>query len=81
MWRANCWQIGFFLGDVKRPSVTLPRAMSTAMFLCIVGFTSMSAALYIALPLEVIRDNNAVAIVWSTTSPFLASSNLESPTT
>jgi amino acid transporter len=58
------WEsIGFSLGDVRDPVRTLPRAMALSMGICIAGFTLMSAALYVALPMDVIRENNAVAVV------------------
>jgi amino acid transporter len=58
-------QIGFVAGDMRDPARDLPRVINTAMAVVIVGFVSMDAALYVAVPIEAMRDNSAPAVVSS----------------
>ncbi|KAI9858091.1 MAG: Y+L amino acid transporter [Trichoglossum hirsutum] len=59
------WEsIGFVVGEMKRPSRDLPRAMNTAMTIVITGFFLMNAALYIVLPMSSIRTHDTVVVLF-----------------
>lgn len=57
------WEsIGFVLGDMKDPQGDLPIVINGAMTIVIVGFFFMNAALYICLPMGVMRASTTVAV-------------------
>jgi L-type amino acid transporter 6 len=58
------WEtIGFVLGDMVNPQGDLPIVINGAMITVIVGFFLMNAALYICLPMSVMRESTTVAVV------------------
>jgi solute carrier family 7 (L-type amino acid transporter), member 6 len=56
-------QIGFVAGDMKDPVRDLPRVINTAMVVVIVGFVLMNIALYIAVPIQHMRETSTPAMV------------------
>jgi L-type amino acid transporter 6 len=58
-------QIGFVAGDMRDPARDLPRVINTAMAIVIIGFVLMDIALYVAVPIEAMRDNSTPAVVSS----------------
>lgn len=58
------WEtVGFVMGDMANPEGDLPVVINGAMTIVITGFFLMNAALYICLPLEVMRESTTVAVV------------------
>jgi amino acid transporter len=58
------WEtVGFVLGDMKNPQGDLPIVINGAMTTVIIGFFLMNAALYICLPMDVMRESTTVAVV------------------
>ena len=62
---APTFQIGFVAGDLINPSRNLPRAITTAMIVAIIGFVLMNIALFTVLPFDVVRERSVVAVVFS----------------
>ncbi|KAH8652364.1 large neutral amino acids transporter small subunit 1 [Xylariales sp. PMI_506] len=57
------WEtVGFVLGDMANPEADLPVIINVAMTTVIIGFFAMNMALYICLPMEVIRGSTTVAV-------------------
>ena len=50
---------------MRDPARDLPRVINTAMAVVIIGFVLMDVALYIAVPIEAMRDNSTPAVVSS----------------
>jgi L-type amino acid transporter 6 len=50
-------------GDMKNPFRDLPRVINSAMAVVIFGFVIMNIALYIVLPMAMIRERETVAVV------------------
>lgn len=48
---------------MRDPARDLPRVINIAMAVVIIGFVLMDIALYIAVPLEAMRDNSTPAVV------------------
>jgi solute carrier family 7 (L-type amino acid transporter), member 6 len=59
----NTRQVGFVLGDMSNPEGDLPVVINGAMATVITGFFLMNAALYVCLPMEVMRASSTVAVV------------------
>ncbi|KAJ2897479.1 large neutral amino acids transporter small subunit 1 [Zalerion maritima] len=56
------WEtIGFVLGDMKNPARDLPVVMNFSMVTVIIGFVLFNAALYVVIPIDVIRTSAAPA--------------------
>ena len=56
-------QIGFVAGEMKEPTRDLPRVINTAMTIVIIGFVLMNAALYVAIPIQKMRETNTPVTV------------------
>lgn len=56
-------QVGFVAGEMINPIRDLPRVLNSAMVIVIIGFVFVNGALYIALPIESIRERGTVAVV------------------
>ncbi len=56
-------QIGFVLGDMANAEGDLPFVINGAMTIVIAGFCLANAAIYICVPMEVIRASSTVAVV------------------
>ena len=56
-------KIGFVVGEMKNPSLNLPRVLNSAMGLVISLSVLVNVAFYEALPLDVMQSTNAVALV------------------
>ena len=58
------WEtVGFVLGDMANPGRDLPIVITGSMIAVITGFILMNAAIYICLPLTVIRASTTVSVV------------------
>jgi L-type amino acid transporter 6 len=56
-------KIGLVGGELKNPIRDIPRVINGAMSIVISGFVLLNIAVYIVLPMEVIREKNTVAVV------------------
>ena len=56
-------QVGFVLGDMANPEADLPAVLKGAMVTVTSGFLLMNVALYVCLPIDVIRTSSTVAVV------------------
>ena len=66
------WEtVGFVLGDMKHPESDLPVVLNTSMAVAIAGFVLMNAALYVVVPMEVMRENTTVVVVKHNSLYFL----------
>lgn len=63
-------KLGFVAGEMKNPIRDVPRVINTAMAIVITGFVLMNIALYVVLPIQFIREREAVAVVLSNPIPF-----------
>lgn len=57
------------LGDMKNPRRDLPLVINGSMIVVIIGFMLMNAALYVCLPMSVMRTSSTVAVVSITSEP------------
>jgi len=55
---------------MENPRQNLPRLLNSAMIITISSFTLVVITFYLCLPLEVIRANNALALVSSSAQDF-----------
>ncbi|WDK12322.1 large neutral amino acids transporter small subunit 1 [Colletotrichum graminicola] len=63
LWCYAGWEmIGFVLGDMKNPKKDLPIVVNGSMAVVIIGFLLMNAALYVCLPMSVMRTSSTVAV-------------------
>ncbi|KZL68063.1 large neutral amino acids transporter small subunit 1 [Colletotrichum tofieldiae] len=63
LWCYAGWEmVGFVLGDMKNPRRDLPIVINGSMAVVIVGFMLMNAALYVCLPMSVMRTSSTVAV-------------------
>ncbi|KAK2028314.1 large neutral amino acids transporter small subunit 1 [Colletotrichum zoysiae] len=63
LWCYAGWEmIGFVLGDMKNPKRDLPIVVNGSMAVVIIGFLLMNAALYVCLPMSVMRTSSTVAV-------------------
>ncbi|KAH8891292.1 large neutral amino acids transporter small subunit 1 [Thozetella sp. PMI_491] len=57
------WEtIGFVLGDMANPEGDLPFVINGAMTIVIFGFCLLNAAIYICLPMDMIRGSSTVVV-------------------
>ena len=56
-------KIGFVAGELKNPIRDIPQVIHGAMCVVVSGFTLVNIAVYIVLPMEVIREQDMVAVV------------------
>ncbi|KAI0129942.1 large neutral amino acids transporter small subunit 1 [Xylariales sp. AK1849] len=57
------WEtIGFVAGDMAAPEADLPIVINGAMTIVIIGFFLMNAALYVCLPMAIMRESTTVAV-------------------
>ncbi|KAI0130313.1 large neutral amino acids transporter small subunit 1 [Xylariales sp. AK1849] len=60
------WEtIGFVLGDMAQPTRHLPRVMTAAMTIVMVGFVMVNISLYIVLPLDALRETSMPVMVFA----------------
>jgi len=58
------WEtVGFVMGNMRNPEGDLPIVIHGSMTTVILGFALMNVALYICLPLDVMRSSSTVAVV------------------
>ncbi|KAL0779696.1 hypothetical protein CaCOL14_004180 [Colletotrichum acutatum] len=63
LWCYAGWEmVGFVLGDMKNPRRDLPLVINGSMIVVIIGFMLMNAALYVCLPMNVMRTTSTVAV-------------------
>ncbi|WYZ38682.1 hypothetical protein EsH8_III_000596 [Colletotrichum jinshuiense] len=63
LWCYAGWEmVGFVLGDMKNPRKDLPIVINGSMIVVIIGFMLMNAALYVCLPMSVMRTSSTVAV-------------------
>ncbi|WQF79700.1 Putative amino acid/polyamine transporter I [Colletotrichum destructivum] len=63
LWCYAGWEmVGFVLGDMKDPRRDLPIVINGSMIVVIIGFMLMNAALYVCLPMSVMRTSSTVAV-------------------
>ncbi|KAK1965925.1 large neutral amino acids transporter small subunit 1 [Colletotrichum sublineola] len=63
LWCYAGWEmIGFVLGDMKNPKRDLPIVVNGSMAVVIIGFVLMNAALYVSIPMSVMRASSTVAV-------------------
>ncbi|KAF6841688.1 large neutral amino acids transporter small subunit 1 [Colletotrichum plurivorum] len=63
LWCYAGWEmVGFVLGDMKNPRRDLPIVINGSMIVVIIGFMLMNAALYVCLPMSVMRTSSTVAV-------------------
>ncbi|OLN84951.1 Y+L amino acid transporter 2-like protein 1 [Colletotrichum chlorophyti] len=64
LWCYAGWemQVGFVLGDMQNPQRDLPIVINGSMIVVIIGFMLMNAALYVCLPMSVMRSSSTVAV-------------------
>jgi len=63
--------VGSVAEDLKKGSRDLPQVANSAMVIVLSGFTLMNAALYLAVPMEKLRERNTVVVVRTKTFNFL----------
>ena len=63
-------QLGFVAGDMKDPVRDLPRVINTAMTIVISSFLLTNVALYMVIPIELMRDNDTPGVVSSFSPPL-----------
>ncbi|GKT40811.1 Y+L amino acid transporter 2 [Colletotrichum spaethianum] len=64
LWCYAGWEmVGFVLGDMKNPRRDLPIVINGSMIIVIIGFMLMNAALYVCLPMSVMRTSSTVAVL------------------
>ncbi|TDZ34585.1 Y+L amino acid transporter 2 [Colletotrichum spinosum] len=63
LWCYAGWEmVGFVLGDMENPLRDLPIVINGSMIVVIIGFMLMNAALYVCLPMSVMRTSSTVAV-------------------
>jgi len=56
-------QIGFVAGDMRNPARDLPRVINTSMVTVIVGFVLVNTALYLVVPIQLMRETKTPVTV------------------
>lgn len=56
-------KLGFVAGEMKNPTRDVPRVLHSAMAIVMTGFVLVNIALYVVLPIQFMREHEAVAVV------------------
>jgi hypothetical protein len=62
-------KVGFVVGEMKNPVRDLPRVLNSAISIAATGFTLMVTALYIVLPMSIVREKDTPVVVRLTFLP------------
>lgn len=55
--------VGFVAGEMRNPFRDLPRVINSAMAIVMCGFVLMNVALYMVVPMDMLRERKTVAVV------------------